>query len=245
MTDQRSEDLPAVVIEAMKPANWESVRAIYEQGIITGNATFETEAPDWEQWNRCRLEVARLVARCDGQVVGWAVLSPVSTRPVYAGVAEVSLYVAASARGRGVGTSLLRALIETSEKVGIWTLQGSIFPENAASLSLVKRCGFREVGRRERIGQRNGVWRDTILVEHAAEWRGCSEMLGIRNSFIGVTEGSHSAHNRSPPQAARCSSSPPDHRPRGSDRAGPRPCAPGRRPAFACGRTPGPPDEGR
>jgi L-amino acid N-acyltransferase YncA len=156
---------PSMMIEAMTPADWESVRAIYREGIATGHATFETDAPDWETWDRGRRKDCRLVARSEGRVVGWAALSPVSTRPVYAGVAEVSVYVSASARGQGVGKALLIALIEASEEAGIWTLQGSIFPENAASLALVKGLGFREVGRRERIGCRNGVWRDTILVE--------------------------------------------------------------------------------
>jgi phosphinothricin acetyltransferase len=154
-----------VSIEAMTPADWEAVRAIYLEGIVSGHSTFETDAPAWEAWDRARLGVGRLVARSSGQVVGWAALSPVSARPAYAGVAEASLYVATSARRRGVGTALLRALIEASERAGFWTLQGAIFAENAASLALVKACGFREVGRRERIGQRDGAWRDTILVE--------------------------------------------------------------------------------
>jgi L-amino acid N-acyltransferase YncA len=165
MPDRADGEPLALTIEAMTPADWESVRAMYREGIATRNATFETDAPDWETWDRGRLKVARLVARADGQVVGWAALSPVSSRPAYAGVAEVSLYVAASARGRGVGKALLRASIEASERAGVWTLQGAIFPENAASLALVRGCGFREVGRRERIGCLNGVWRDTILVE--------------------------------------------------------------------------------
>jgi phosphinothricin acetyltransferase len=150
----------------MAPTDWDAVRAIYFEGIATGNATFETEAPTWEVWDRARLHSCRLVARSPaGPIVGWAALSPVSSRPAYAGVAEVSLYVTASARGQGVGKALFQALIAASEAAGVWTLQGAVFPENAASLALVKACGFREVGRRERIGQRDGVWRDTILVE--------------------------------------------------------------------------------
>jgi phosphinothricin acetyltransferase len=137
--------------------------------MITSQTTFETEVPDWDQWDRSRLPHCRLVARSGEQVVGWAALSPVSLRPVYAGVAEVSLYVAAAVWGRGIGRALLRALIEESERAGIWTLQGAIFPENAASLALVKRCGFRAVGRRERIGRRDGLWRDTILVERRSK----------------------------------------------------------------------------
>jgi phosphinothricin acetyltransferase len=154
-----------LTIEPMTAADWEAVRAIYLEGIATGHATFETEAPGWEQWDRARLAEGRLVARRAGQIRGWAALSPVSSRPAYAGVAELSLYVAASARGQGIGTELLQALVEESERHGLWTLQGAIFPENHASLALVKRNGFREVGRRERIGRRDGVWRDTILVE--------------------------------------------------------------------------------
>src|SRR4051794_23426407 len=152
-------------IETMTPADWVAVRAIYREGIATGNATFETDAPDWEPWDRSHRPDGRLVARAVETLVGWAALSPVSPRPVSAGVAEVSLYVAASARGQGVGTALLQALIEASERAGIWTIQGSIFAENGASLALVRACGFREVGRRERIGRLSGVWRDTILVE--------------------------------------------------------------------------------
>ena len=149
----------------MTPDDGEAVRAIYREGIVTGNATFEIDAPEWETWDRGRRNDCRLVARSEGHVVGWAALSPVSSRPAYAGVAEVSLYVAASARGRGVGTALMTALIEASERAGLWTLQGSIFPENAASLALVQGCGFRVVGVREKIGCLDGVWRDTFLVE--------------------------------------------------------------------------------
>lgn len=154
-----------ITIEEMTPADWEAGRAIYLEGIATRNATFEVDAPTWEDWDRARLKLGRLVARSAGRIVGWAALSPVSTRRAYAGVAEVSVYVSASARGQGVGKALLRALIEASEQGGIWTLQGSIFPENTASLALVKACGFREVGWRERIGKMDGVWRNTILIE--------------------------------------------------------------------------------
>lgn len=154
-----------LAIEDMTPADWEAVRAIYLEGIATGNATFETEAPDWPAWDRARLPACRLVARWAGEVVGWGALSAVSARPAYAGVAEVSIYVAAKVRGRGAGKALLRALVDASEQAGFWTLQGAIFPENAPSLALIQACGFREVGRRERIGQRDGLWRDTILVE--------------------------------------------------------------------------------
>ena len=152
-------------IEQMRTTDWEAVRAIYLEGIATGNATFETEAPYYEAWNRNHLNFARLVARADAGIVGWSALSPVSIRRVYAGVAEVSVYVAAAARGLGVGRALLRSLIEESERNGIWTLQAGIFPENTASIALHETCGFRRVGRRERIGALNGAWRDVILLE--------------------------------------------------------------------------------
>jgi phosphinothricin acetyltransferase len=152
-------------IEPMTAGDWESVLAIYIEGIATGQATFETEPPTWEQWDAGHLAVARLVMRDGGQVIAWAALSPVSRRRCYAGVAEVSLYVAASHRGNLIGTRLLQALIAESERHGIWTLQGGTFPENTASLRLQERCGFRIVGRRERIGQLHGVWRDTVLTE--------------------------------------------------------------------------------
>jgi len=159
-------------IDKLQSADWETVRAIYLEGIATGNATFETEAPDWESWNRNHLSFARLVARDDMSIFGWAALSPVSSRGVYAGVAEVSVYVAASARGLGVGRSLLAALVEEAEHNGIWTLQAGVFPENTASIALHKSCGFREVGRRERLGLLRGVWRDVILLERRSRTTG-------------------------------------------------------------------------
>jgi len=153
------------VIEEMTSADWPQVEAIYREGIASGNATFEIEIPSWEEWDRKHLAAGRLVARNSRDVYGWAALSAVSARRVYAGVAEVSVYVAEAARGRGLGKLLLRSLIEASEKGGIWTLQAGIFPENASSIALHKSCGFREVGRRERIGMLRGVWRDTVLLE--------------------------------------------------------------------------------
>jgi phosphinothricin acetyltransferase len=149
----------------MRAEDWPAVEKIYRQGIATEDATFETECPDWENWNAKHHVHSRLVARHEQRVLGWAALSPVSTRRVYAGVAEVSIYIAEAARGKGVGKGLLSALIEHSEQNGIWTLQAGIFPENAASIALHKSCGFREVGRRERIGQLKGIWRDVILLE--------------------------------------------------------------------------------
>ena len=152
-------------IEALVPEDWERVRAIFLEGIATGHATFETGAPTWEKWDGDHLDRARLVARDGAGVVGWGALSPVSGRCVYAGVAEVSIYVAEAARGRGVGRALLEALVRASEDAGIWTLQAGIFPENTASLAVHRRCGFREVGRRERLGKQGAAWRDVILVE--------------------------------------------------------------------------------
>lgn len=156
-------------LEGMKPEDWEAVRTIYQEGIATGNATFETDAPEWEKWDEDHLTNCRIIARMGDQVVGWAALSPVSGRCVYAGVAEVSVYVAAPARGQGVGKALLQALIEESEGVGIWTLQAGIFPENVASVTLHKKLGFREMGSRERIGQMNGIWRDVLLMERRSK----------------------------------------------------------------------------
>jgi L-amino acid N-acyltransferase YncA len=151
-------------IEPMTRADWEQVCAIYEEGIATGLGTFETKAPSWEEWDAARLPHSRLVARKE-RVLGWAALSPVSKRACYAGVAEVGIYITVSARGRGIGRDLLQALIESSEANGIWTLQGATIAENTASLTLQERCGFRVIGRRERIGKVAGVWHDTILTE--------------------------------------------------------------------------------
>jgi phosphinothricin acetyltransferase len=152
-------------IDKLLPGDWGQVRSIYLEGIATGTATFETDAPDWETWNGNHLSVGRLVARDGDSVIGWAALSAVSRRRVYSGVAEVSVYVAASARGRGIGKLLLVSLVKEAEENGLWTLQAGIFPENQASIDLHKACGFREVGRRERIGKLNGVWRDVVLME--------------------------------------------------------------------------------
>lgn len=153
----------------MAAADWVAVRSVYLEGIATGHATFETEAPDWERWNASHLEHCRLVARAGERIAGWAALAPVSSRRVYAGVAEVSVYVAQSFRGRGIGEALLNALVHCSEQNGIWTLQAGILPENISSLALHRRCGFREVGRRERIGKLNETWRDVVLLERRSE----------------------------------------------------------------------------
>ena len=195
-----------MTITNLLAGHWPAVKAIYEEGIATGNASFQTEAPDWADWDAAHLPHSRLVALCRpgqsalsepvlvvlsdlgpvtsagqepvtspgqepvasseaGRVVGWAALSPVSARAVYTGVAEVSVYIAGGQRGRKIGEALLGTLITESERNGIWTLQASIFPENIASLRIHARCGFRQVGYRERIGQMHGVWRDTVLVE--------------------------------------------------------------------------------
>jgi len=145
--------------------HWDKVREIYLAGMASGDATFETNAPSWEEWDKAHLKFARLIARANSETKGWAALSRISARKAYSGVVEVSVYVAANNRGQGYGTRLLGALIAESEKNMIWTLQASIFPENLASLALHVAAGFREVGQRERIAKLNGVWRSTILME--------------------------------------------------------------------------------
>ena len=153
----------------MTAEDWSAVKVIYLEGIATGNATFEQNAPEWEVWDTGHRSDCRLVARRDGEMLGWAALSPVSGRCIYAGVAEVSVYIAAKARGQEVGLSLLHALVEASEHAGIWTLQAGVFSENIASLRLHERCGFRVVGVRERLGAMQGRWRDVILMERRSE----------------------------------------------------------------------------
>jgi len=153
----------------MTERDWPAVRAIYEDGIATRVATFETEAPSWEDWDEGHLDRLRLVAEEDGEVLGWAGLAPTSNRGVYAGVVEESVYVAERARGRGLGRALLDELVAGSERDGIWTLQAGVFPENTASVELHRRCGFRVVGLRERIGRLDGAWRDVVLMERRSE----------------------------------------------------------------------------
>jgi L-amino acid N-acyltransferase YncA len=162
----------AFEILPMAAADWDSVRAIYEEGIATGNATFEKSAPDWQKWDSAHLKSCRMVVRSAGEVLAWTALSPVSSRCVYAGVAEVSIYVAARARGCGMGKALLSALIDASERENIWTLQAGIFPENAASIELFRRAGFRVLGRRERLGMMDGRWRDVVLMERRSQIAG-------------------------------------------------------------------------
>jgi L-amino acid N-acyltransferase YncA len=154
-----------VEIEPLRPDHWPAVRAIYQAGIATGNATFETAVPTWEAWDAAHLPDHRLVARDDGRVLAWAALAPVSDRCAYAGVAEGSIYVAPGAQGRGVGRQLLDALVASAERAGIWTVQTGIFPENRASVRLHQACGFRVVGVRERLGRLEGRWRDVLLLE--------------------------------------------------------------------------------
>ena len=156
----------------METGDGEAVREIYKEGIDTGNATIETDAPPWGRWNNDHRQDCRLVAKDGEQVVGWAALSPVSSREAYSGVAEVSVYVAGHARGTGVGKLLLNSLVSASESAGVWTLQASIFVENEPSIALHSACGFRSVGTRERIGLLKGRWRDTLLMERRSNVAG-------------------------------------------------------------------------
>jgi len=164
-----------IEVRPLYPSDWEAVRRIYLEGIATGHGTFETGAPDWDRWDASHRNDCRFVAEDEHgasgtpEVVGWAALTPASTRRVYAGVAEVSVYVAAQARGLGAGSALLAALVESSETAGLWTLQAGIFPENAASLRLHKRLGFRRVGVRRRVGYGQGRWRDVVLMERRSQ----------------------------------------------------------------------------
>jgi phosphinothricin acetyltransferase len=149
----------------MAAQDWPAVREIYAEGIATGNATFETSPPEWATWDAAHLSSCRFVARLENKVVGWAALSPVSSRCVYAGVAEISVYVAQKFRGRRIGTKLLAALIDSSEAAGIWMLQAGIFPENVSSVEMHTKLGFRIVGKREKLGSMDGRWRDVLLLE--------------------------------------------------------------------------------
>ena len=171
-----------VEIGPMAAADADAVLEIYAQGIATGHATFQTDVPSWEEWDAAHLAAPRLVARAaaaagggPGAVLGWCALSHVSRRPVYAGVKEESVYVAAAARGQGIGRALLEAMCRESEAAGIWTLQTGIFPENATSIALHEACGFRVLGVRERIGQHDGRWRDVVFMERRSKRVGREE----------------------------------------------------------------------
>lgn len=165
--------MATLTIAPLQNIDWPAVRAIFEEGLATGQATFETQTPTWEAWDQAHRPDCRLVAQLDGQVVGWAALSPVSQRQVYYGVAEVSIYLASTVHGQGIGRTLLLALIAESERAGVWTLQATVFSHNQASLALHRACGFRPVGVRERIAQRHGVWLDTTLLERRSPVVGC------------------------------------------------------------------------
>lgn len=153
----------------LEQSDWESVARIYQEGLDTGHATFETNIPNWEAWNAGHIKDCRIIAKIDTEIVGWAALSPVSSRCVYGGVAEVSVYVLSKFSGQSIGTQLLKRLISESEKQGIWTLQAGVFPENKGSIKIHERLGFRKVGYREKIGQMNGIWRDTVLLEKRSD----------------------------------------------------------------------------
>ncbi len=174
MRDQTGSNL-ALEIRSMRPKNWQQVADIYATGIATGNATFETEPPAWASWDRAHRQDLRLVALDAELVVGWAAAGGVSDRCCYAGVAEHSVYVRPGPgyQGRGIGRALLRSLVDAATEAGVWTLQTGIFPENQASVALHEACGFRVVGRRERLGQLNGVWRDVLLLERR------SNLIGV------------------------------------------------------------------
>jgi len=162
-------DVDQITVDSMAVADWPAVAEIYREELETGEASFETEVPAYDGWDRAHLETPRLVARLGDAIVGWAALSPVSDRCVYGGVAEDSVYVATHAARRGIGRRLLTELVTRAETHGIWTIQAGLFPENHASLALHEACGFRVVGRRERLGKHHGVWRDVLLVERRSE----------------------------------------------------------------------------
>jgi L-amino acid N-acyltransferase YncA len=158
---------PPVTLRSLLAEDWPAVRAIYLDGIRSGLASFEIDAPSWDDWNAAH--TLRVVAEADEEVVGWAAAGPISTRRCYRGVVESSVYIAARAQGRGVGRALMEDLIARAEREGIWTIQTSIFPENRVSLALHERCGFRVVGIRERVAKRDGIWRDTVFLERRSE----------------------------------------------------------------------------
>ena len=158
-----------ITINELSKEDWKEAERIYREGIETGQATFETETPDYDEWDAKHIRTCRLAGRCNGRLMGFVVLSPTSSREVYRGVAEVSIYVSEEARNKGVGKALMKAIVETSEVHGFWTLQSSIFAENQVSIALHRAFGFRELGRREKIAKRNGTWRDTVIMERRSK----------------------------------------------------------------------------
>jgi L-amino acid N-acyltransferase YncA len=156
-------------INPIQEKDYPSIAEIYLQGIATGHATFQTEAPEWDTWDKSHVSFCRLAAFENGEILGWAALSPVSSRCVYGGVAEVSIYVASSARGEGIGKKLFAQLIKESEENGLWTLQSGIFPENTGSIKLHEDMGFRKIGYREKIGNMNSFWRDNVIMERRSK----------------------------------------------------------------------------
>lgn len=172
----KTEILKPVVImrcEELKEFHYQKVREIYEEGIATGHATFEKSVPEWVNWDQNHLPYGRIIAIIENKVVGWAALSPVSERCVYAGIAEVSIYITTKHRGKGIGDELLKALINESEKNNIWTLQAGIFPENIPSIKIHEQNGFRKVGIREKLGKMDDTWLDVLLFERR------SKLVGI------------------------------------------------------------------
>lgn len=161
--------MSGVIIREIKESDYPHIKEIYMQGIETKNATFETQAPDWDYWNKSKLPYCRLAAVMNNEVVGWAALSPTSSRYVYRGINEVSIYISTRHTGKGIGKKLLNALIEESEKNGVWTLYASIFPENTVSINMHKSFGFREIGYMEKAGCMDGIWRNTILLERRSK----------------------------------------------------------------------------
>jgi L-amino acid N-acyltransferase YncA len=156
-------------IKNIEQENFHQVAEIYKQGLDTGIATFQNDIPDWENWDKNHLPNCRIAAFEGNEMAGWAAITPVSSRCVYAGVGEVSIYIAANFRGKGVGEFLLNQLIKESEQAGLWTLQSGIFAENIGSIKLHQKCGFRQIGYREKIGQKDGVWKDTIFMERRSK----------------------------------------------------------------------------
>ena len=154
-----------ITIDKMTPDDWDAVRSIYYDGIATGNATFETDVPDWQEWDQNHLKACRLVARNQERVVGWCGLIPLSKRAAFTGVAEVTTYVEEAERGKSIGSALLSAMVSLSEEESLWSLQAFMFPENKASVSLHKHCGFRKVGVFRSLGRLGGKWRDVLIME--------------------------------------------------------------------------------